>query len=548
MSDDKELQAAALAMVDAPSDYARIENEKLASVTRTQFTLWRQQVKRIASALKAERKDAERKARLERRQKSRLDAPDDMPEIERDDHASVAAALIRTFEQEHGESLAYDFGGAWSWQLDRWAPIHRATISARLQSWSGVPVPAGVNKDGEEITKPLKINAVNPIIEMMYDRIADPTTSDRVEGWLSSGQAALAFEDGCLIMDANGNTRQVPNSPDLRTQHVYPMSRADVIEGQCPLWLEMVAQAFAPLGPELQQDSVRNFQEWCGAAVLGLATRYHRALVMQGKPGSGKSEIIRVVKALVTGHVEEPDAAHEDSRWAHFLSAVELSQWDDSNMVEKFTRARLNCAAEISREAVKEPGRILTIINGESLTIRSVYERAFTFKPRTAHLFATNDLPSVNAGDEFWDRFLLLRLPQRVRGTSRQIEYYGHHVAVRELPGIVAWALEGAARLRARGRYELGGIYDDLREHWRDEANPVAEWAAEALVQQIDGFIEANELRRVYLHWAQGRGYSDQMNEKTFTTRLAQVGHTRRKHITTRRSGFEVTWASGSHV
>jgi phage/plasmid-associated DNA primase len=369
--------------------------------------------------------------------------------------------------------------------------------------------------------------------------VTAPASGNGPGAWINSGR---------VVDPATGATREVRVTAKVqerfaaaaraerdRRNDALGKSRADVIEGQCPLWLEMVAQAFAPLGPDLQLDSVRNFQEWCGAAVLGLATRYHRALVMQGKPGSGKSEIIRVVKALVTGHVEEPDAAHEDPRWAHFLSAVELSQWDDSNMVEKFTRARLNCAAEISREAVKEPGRILTIINGESLTIRSVYERAFTFKPRTAHLFATNDLPSVNAGDEFWDRFLLLRLPQRVRGTSRQIEYYGHHVAVRELPGIVAWALEGAARLRARGRYELGGIYDDLREHWRDEANPVAEWAAEALVQQIDGFIEANELRRVYLHWAQGRGYSDQMNEKTFTTRLAQVGHSRRKHITTRR-------------
>jgi outer membrane protein TolC len=53
MSDDKELQAAALAMVDAPSDYARIENEKLASVTRTQFTLWRQQAG-LVTGLEAE--------------------------------------------------------------------------------------------------------------------------------------------------------------------------------------------------------------------------------------------------------------------------------------------------------------------------------------------------------------------------------------------------------------------------------------------------------------------------------------------------------------
>ena len=557
--DTKGLERAALLLLDAPLEFATLEDQQAEEMKARDFARWKSQVRSVAKSMREERDRAAREERAAARKRNRLAVPDGVPEIERDDNASIAAALIRSFESESkfrcvcnkepsecmcGEALAYDFGGAWAWDLDRWKPIAHATISSRLQSWSGVPVPAGMNKDGEEITRPLKVNTIKPIVDMLYDRIADPTTSDRVEGWLSQGQAALAFEDGCIFMNASGELSQIDNHPDMRTQHVYPFSRAQVLDGKCPLWRAMIASAFAPLEPQHAEDSARCFQEWCGAAVMGLATRYHRALVMQGKPGSGKSEIIRVVKALITGYLPPDPSAPDDKTHttAPYLSSVDIAQWQDDNMVNSFTRARLNHTSDISRDALREPGRIITIINGEALTIRTVYERSFQFTPRTAHLFATNDLPQVLAGGEFWDRFILLRLPHRVRGTGAQIEYYGHYVAERELPGIVAWALEGAARLRARGRYDLGTLQADIETKWRDSSNPVAEWASENIKVCVDGFERTQTLRLAFLDWARQRGASgsSEMGERTFTQRLEQLGFVARKHSRTRQAGFEV--------
>lgn len=545
--DTKDLERAARLVLDAPLEFAMLENEQAAALKAREFTRWKSQVRLVAKSMREERERAAREERASARKQSRLALPDDVPEIERDDNASIAAALIRSFEGEYGESLAYDFGGAWAWDLDRWKPIAHPTISSRLQSWSGVPVPAGVNKDGEETTRPLKVNTIKPIVDMLYDRIADPTTSDRVEGWLSRGQDALAFADGCIAMDGRGKLTHLDNGPHLRTQHVYPFTRAEVIGGDCPKWRSMISAAFAPLTPEHAADSARCFQEWCGAAVMGLATRYHRALVMQGKPGSGKSEIIRVVKALITGYLP-PDPNTPDDKThpsAAYLASVDLAQWKDDNMVNAFTRARLNHTSDISREALREPGRIITIINGEALTIRTVYERSFQFTPRTAHLFATNDLPQVLAGGEFWDRFLLLRIPRRVRGTDEQIEYYGHVVASEELPGIIAWALEGASRLRARGKFDLGTLQTDIETEWRDASNPVAEWASENIKALPGGFTRTQVLRLAFLDWARQRGAtgSGEMGERTFTQRLTQLGFVNRKHHTTRQSGFEVEMA-----
>jgi phage/plasmid-associated DNA primase len=303
----------------------------------------------------------------------------------------------------------------------------------------------------------------------------------------------------------------------------------------------MVHEAFAPLGEALADDSARCLQEFCGAAVLGLATRFHRAVVLQGKPGSGKSEIIRVIKALITGYNPHPTRGDMPTDLARYLSSVDLSQWVDPNYIAAFTTARLNATGELSREALRDGGlaRLLTIINGEELSIRPAYERAYKFAPKTAHIFATNDLPQVLAGDEFWDRFLLLRMDRRVRETSAQVEHYGWHVAEEELPRIIAWALEGAARLRMRGRYDLGSLHADIREQWRDESNPVAEWAAAHLRADDTDWTDGLELREAFLRWAKDRGYSDTMSERTFNQRLQQLGYEKTKHWQSRRVGFK---------
>jgi hypothetical protein len=534
--DNKEVEAlsgAALALLDNVTAYTMLEIEQQRGGSAREFATWKSQVKRLARDLKEQRAGLERRARVKH-----VVTADEAPTIERDDNASLAAALIESFERDAGaEALAYEYGFAWKWGGVKWEQIHAATISARLQSWSGLDVLTGHNKEGEPVYKPLKINAIKPTTEMMLDRLSDPTQSDRIEGWLASGQVGLAFEDACFVMSPLGESKVVPHHPDLRTQHVYPMTTASVINGQCPMWERMLRDAFAPLGPEGQADSIRCLQEWCGAAVLGIATRYHRAVVIQGEPGSGKSEVIRVVKALITGINADPDAANVTS---DYLCSVDISQWKDDNKAAPFARARLNYSADLSREALKEPGRILTIINGDELTIRPVYDRSFKFAPKTAHMFATNALPQVVAGGEFWDRFILLRMPARIRESDKQIEYYGHVVADAELPGIIAWALAGAARLRDRGRFDLGTLKADILQHWRDEANPVADWASNCLKTTPASWTSTQDLRLTFLDWAKTHGYSDAMSDKTFSQRLGQVGFERQMHHVTRRSGFRV--------
>lgn len=547
MSEDKikALHDAATLMVTSGLEYARVELEAQGTMSVREFNAWKSQVKRVAKELKEKKAGEEREAKRQRRDDGGRTLADACGvEVERADSASLAAALIAYYtRQSGGVSLAYEYGHAWQWYDNRWNEVHHATLSACLQSWSGLLVPEyGDTRDEHEDLKPLKINATKPVCDMMLDRLADPRRNGRAEGWLAAGQEGLAFEDAVIVQDEAGNSRIVPHAPELRTQHVYPYTTRQVIEGDCPMWRTMLADAFAPLGAELAADSIRCLQEFCGAAVMGIATRYHRALVLQGEPGSGKSEVIRVVKALVTGYNPHPTRDRQTGPWSRYLSSVDLSQWHDPNFVAPFTTARLNASSEISRDALREPGRLLTIINGEELSVRPVYERMYKFAPRTAHLFATNDLPQVLAGDEFWDRFLLLRMKRRVRESAAQVEFYGWVVAQAELPGILAWALEGAARLKARGRYELGALRQDIREHWRDESNPVAEWATTSLEADDTAWEATADLRTSFLMWAKDRGYAENMGERLFVQRLQQLGFARQLQPGTRRSGFKARW------
>lgn len=546
MSDDKiaALHEAARLQVTDVLTYTALEVKAQDEMNARDFAAWKAQVRRLAKEIKGQEDTRTRQeARTRRASSTQTLVESTGVRIDRQDNASIARALVTSYIGDaEGEGLAYEYGKAWRWDKIQWQEIHDAAISARLQSWSGLLVPVdGDTRDEEIKIAPLKINATKPIRDMMLDRIADPV-NPRAEGWLASGQEGLAFKDAVILQDEAGNTRVVPHNANLRTQHVYPYTTQQVITGDCPKWLAMLTDGFAPLGEALAADSIRCLQEFCGAAVMGLATRYHRALVLQGEPGSGKSEIIRVIKALVTGHNPHPTRDRQTGPWSRYLSSVDLSQWHDPNFVAPFTTARLNASSDISRDALREPGRLLTIINGEELTVRPVYERAYKFAPRTAHIFATNDLPQVLAGEEFWDRFLLLRMMRRMRESATQVEFYGWVVANEELPGIIAWALEGAARLRERGRYELGTLRQDIRERWRDESNPVAEWATSNIVVDDGGWEATADLRGRFLIFAKDRGYAENMSERVFVQRLQQLGFTRHLQVGTRRSGFKVRW------
>ena len=118
--------------------------------------------------------------------------------------------------------------------------------------------------------------------------------------------------------------------------------------------------------------------------------------------------------------------------------------------------ARLNLVHEIPPKAIAGGTDFKAIITGDPITAREIYKSPYTYRPRTAHVFSANELPgSTDITEGFWRRVVVLTMPKRFDGTQQMIPELAKKIIAAEMPGVLAWAVEGAQRLLTQDAYTI---------------------------------------------------------------------------------------------
>jgi P4 family phage/plasmid primase-like protien len=268
----------------------------------------------------------------------------------------------------------------------------------------------------------------------------------------------------------------------------------------CPEFLNLLAASFADRDHSERHSIVGLLQESFGACLgVGLLNRENRrALLLVGPSRSGKTELANIIGRLVGEPVASP-AVRE--------------------IAERFGMATFyGAAAWIRDDAVNEgdridPERFKTIVTGEPIDI----ERKHCPPVRQVRLeipvvLTANSLPtSRDSSDAIFNRCLVVGMTnvfdeeaaveaRRRRGVPLGCSL-SSWVYEREGPGILNWALTGLARLLARGRYEIPEPVRGAIQSFKDDSNPVGEWARTALVRSDTTKIERNDLLCAFQGW-----------------------------------------------
>lgn len=201
--------------------------------------------------------------------------------FERGDHVEIAqhyAATIAIDGQavyDHGATFVYDAGRG------VFAAIAPSAESCTVQSYAGAP-------SGEK-EKPLELNAgdIEGSLKLARARLARP-------GFFDAAVPGLAFADGFVTVDATGATL-VSHAPDHRARHGYRFDFGSA--GEPKRFLTALGEVFE--GDEDRADKIALIQEFSGACMFGIATRYQRCVVFDGEGANGKSTVIRMVEAAM---------------------------------------------------------------------------------------------------------------------------------------------------------------------------------------------------------------------------------------------------------
>jgi P4 family phage/plasmid primase-like protien len=315
------------------------------------------------------------------------------------------------------------------------------------------------------------------------------------------GPAGLVAAENCVI-DLTGDELQTePHSPEYRF----------LSQVKC----EYDPAATAPRFEEFLRDIVPNgtdrkkLQEYAGYCLHHWGQPHHKALFVVGPTASGKSTFLDTITAMM-GDETVASLTPQQLTTERFSGAELFKKW-------------ANVRNDIPAATVKNTGQFKEIIGGDSIKAERKRKDPFMFQPQAAHMYAANELPSIDTDDDaFYRRVLLVAVPKTVPAHKRDKQLDDKLQS--ELSGVLNWALEGLQRLSENGSFTGDRGLGQTRDTWAKWSDSVSRFKSVAI---SDGHsdVSKSKLYAGYLEYCRQEGIPTESQHK-FTTALKESGLT----------------------
>lgn len=271
----------------------------------------------------------------------------------------------------------------------------------------------------------------------------------------------ITFSNG--LMDVDNPSVLIPHSPKWCSTVCLPFAYDP--QATCPTWVKFLSEVF-----EGDQDRVSLMQEFFGYC-LSSDTSLQKALILVGKPRSGKGTIQRVLGALVG----------PDNSTGYSLERL-ATDFGPSALVNK----AVALVGEVELSANPQRAKIVevlkSIIGEDSISINTKYESKFpSLRLPTRFVIASNSVPRLlDASGALAHRFLFV--PFEISFVGRE-DIHLEEKLLKELPGIANWALAGLKKLRAAGgKFTLGDGHKRLASQYAADTSPIMAWVRSEMV------------------------------------------------------------------
>ncbi|MGE5647505.1 MAG: phage/plasmid primase, P4 family [Acidobacteriota bacterium] len=324
------------------------------------------------------------------------------------------------------------------------------------------------------------------------------------------------LDRGALLLNVRNGTL------DLRTGELRAHRREDLLTkiapvdydpaAKCPRWLQFMAEVFAP------HADIPDFLQRAVGYSLTAETREECLFLCHGTGRNGKGTFLKIISEMLGDYASTAD-------FTAFLVRKNDGPRDDiANM-----RGRRLVRAEESNEGARlAEGIVKTLTGGDRVRARRLHENSYEFDPTWKIWLATNHKPAIRGTDPaIWSRLKLI--PFEVSFSGR--EDRGLKQRLRdEMPGILAWAVEGCLRWQDDGLEFPDSVLNATAEY-RDESDQVGRFVEEECITLPNCQSPARALYGAYRKWAEGAG-EGVVSETEFGRRMTDRGlekkHTRR--------------------
>lgn len=242
--------------------------------------------------------------------------------------------------------------------------------------------------------------------------------------WNQLNHGDVAFRNGVYNI-ITGDLR--PHSPEMFLDTIIPH---DFIKtnSSCPTWMNAIRDWFAG---DYMDEKIASLQEYFGYVLMQEA-KYKKALIMYGRPDSGKSLALQILKYIVGSE----NTCH-----------IALDKMSDPRDLAHIFGKKLNALFEVGSDTKINEGGFKQLVSCEdSIQIRFLWAEAMSYTPTCKHVICGNTLPEFNdKSGAILNRILIIKFNNQISRRKQDPSLFIKFVS--EINGIISWALEGARRL-----------------------------------------------------------------------------------------------------
>lgn len=401
----------------------------------------------------------------------------------------IAERFLALLKQKH-DDIVTTHARVYTYDKSRgyWVGLAEDECITMIQSFDGLRI-EWIGADGGLKTKPMVLSHNKCVgiykAALVHSSVHKPEFFDKAP-------PGVVFANCFVRLNrVTHSIEEIPHSPEHRARHGLSFDWDP--DPEFPEWLAFLRSIFD--GDRDAEDKMKLLQEFVGACLVGIPTIYEKCLILNGEGSNGKSVLLDTIRGLF------PRAA---------VSAVDPKMWGKGEYVAALDGAKLNLCGELRRSGIIEADEFKKIVSGEYIAAKYLYRNPFEFKPVAGHIFATNELPATtDQSHGFWRRSYVIEFNNTFSesdGTQIPKDDLRRRLD-NELPGIITWALHGAARLIRNAKYTEPGSSNQAKSRWRQEADSVAAWLAEVVEPCDYPDMKAKTAYTSYKNWCEETGH-----------------------------------------
>lgn len=313
---------------------------------------------------------------------------------------------------------------------------------------------------------------------------------------------------------------------DLRTGELRAHDPANLItrlvrvpydpDAPAPWWIAFLLQIFGGC-----QATIDFMQRWIGYLLTGLVVEQVMVLLIGTSGTNGKTTLLERLLNLLGDYASQTQAA------TLMFRDTEKVPEDIADL----QGVRLVTCVEPEEGQRLAEARIKMMTGGDTLRVRHLYSRWFSFRPQFKIMLATNYRPQIRGqSNAIWRRLIVV--PFEVEIPEEKIDKHLGEKLDQELPGILAWAVQGCLAWQREGLKPPQDLLT-AKASYRSEMDVLAAFLEECIVVHEGAQATAADLYETYSGWctengekpASKRGFGLQLKARGF--QQGRTGSTR---------------------